>query len=205
MLRQALCLGLLGVLATACSSVSPRADFEKSLQTSYPLEDRIVGGYDTTQLTDAPLRALVVARLDVPAEEAFALMLTGIHEWFPGVQEFTWTNTEDGEIVAGSVRTGEFEGSRMVEPVRFIDPGHVYVYQIDLEATEKWIPVDVHMGIFTVDALTDSTSLVIWRQYFTPCVPLTGQLVAYVMEDRVAEQAFDELVERYGGERLEYR
>ena len=198
-------LSLALLVVTGCSSVSLSEDFESLLNTTYPIGDRLVGDYDTTILTEAPLRSLVIAKLDVPADEAFALMLTGLHKWFPGVLEFTWTNTDDGRIVAGSVRTGDYEGERMVEPVRHIDPGHFYVYQIDLEATGKFIPIKEHMGVFTVEALSDDSSLVIWRQYFRNCIPLTGQLIAWVMEDRIAESAFDNLVELYGGERIDYR
>lgn len=204
-MRAAGFTALVLLLTMGCSSVFVGDEFEASLHTKYPPRDRVVGEFDTRTVSDAPLRALVIARVDVPREEAFDLVLTGIHAWFPNVEEFTWTKTDDGEIVAGSVRTGDFKGSVMVEPVRYIDPGHAYVYQIDLEATTKFIPVSGHMGVFTVEALSNTSSLIIWRQYFQNTIPLTGRIVAWVMEDRIAERAVDNLVRIHGGERIDYR
>ena len=191
-------------LSVGCSSVKLSEEFETSLGTAYPLRERVIGDYDMSVLTEAPLRALVIAEIDLPREEAFALMLTGIHEWFPGVKEFAWTDTDNGRIVAGSVRTGDYKGSTMVEPVRYIDPGYAYVYQIDLEATGKFIPITEHTGVFTVEALSDTSSLIVWRQYFRNCIPLTGRLIAWVMEDRIAEPAFDNLVGIHGGRRIDH-
>ncbi|MFK5956671.1 MAG: SRPBCC family protein [Planctomycetota bacterium] len=184
--------------------MSIHAEFEQELGSKYFLNQRVVGGFDTSALTLAPLRSVVIAKVHLSREAAFQLMLTGIHEWFPGVEEFVWTKTDNGRIVAGSVRTGNYKGSTMVEPILYIEDGYFYVYQIDLDATTKFIPIQNHLGIFTVEALSDETSLVVWRQYFDNTIPLTGKLIAWVMEDRTAEPAFDSLVQRFGGERIEY-
>jgi len=178
--------------------------FKASLNTKYPIEEKIVGGYDMSRLSEAPLRALLIAKLDLPRQDAFDLMLSGLHKWFPNLEEFTWSNTRNGKIVVGSVRTGKYKGDKMVEYVRYIKPGHFYVYQIDLDKTEKFIPISNHMGVFTVEELPNHSSLVIWRQYFDSRIPLMGSFVAWIMEDWVAQGAFDNLVEIYGGQRIKY-
>jgi len=188
----------------ACSSVTIHEEFEDELNSAFPITQRVVGGFDTTPLTLAPLRSLVIARVNLPREEAFQLMLTGIHEWFPGVEEFEWTKMDNGRIVAGSVRVGNYKGSTMVEPIRFLRDGHFYVYQMDLHATTKFIPIREHMGIFTVESLSADKSLIVWRQYFDNTIPFTGKLIAWVMENQTAEPAFDQLVQVFGGERIEY-
>lgn len=190
--------------AAGCSSVSMSPAFPERLATEYSPLSTNLGGYSFSPLVKAPLRALVIAKVMLPRQEAFDLMLRDIHKWFPDVEEFTWSNLRDGEIVAGSVRTGVFRGETMVEPVLHINKGHYYVYKIDLERTTKFIPISNHLGVFTVEELSKTSSLVIWRQYFNDRIPFSGPLISWIMEDRIAEKAFDKLVETYGGQRIDY-
>jgi len=149
-----------------CSTVSISNNFEKSIGTQYSLSANTVGGFDLSQQSNgAPLRSLVIAKINVGQKKAFDLMLKGIHKWFPGVKEFTWAHTLDGKIVKGSVRTGYYDGDKMVEPVLFIKPGQFYIYKIDLESSEAFIPISNHIGAFTVEEISKDVSLVIWRQY----------------------------------------
>jgi hypothetical protein len=179
-------------------------DFEHQLHSEYPIQDRVVGDFDLTPLSQAPLRSLVIAKVKVPQQKAFRLMLSGIHECYPDVEELVWTETDNGRIVAGSVPTGAYKGSSIVEPIRYLQNGSFYVYQIALDATTKFIPIRNHLGVFTVEAISAEESLIVWRQYFDNSIPLTGKLIAWIMQDRTAEPAFARLVEQFGGERIEY-
>lgn len=160
---------------------------------------RLTGAPDGTDLDDAPLRVTATARVSVSPERAFELVAIDLHEWFPGLEKFAYdhSSTPDGSFAAGSVRVGLYENEKMVERIRRWEAPRFYVYQIDLDATEAWIPIEHHVGIFTVASEADGSVCVTWKQYFDPEIPLTGPIVAWVMS-RIAHRAFAELSSRFG-------
>ena len=195
----------LAALLQGCSAKRQPLPAEQRPASRYDAKSKLVDGHDLDRFSDSQLRVWVAARVNMPPEKAFRMMAVDLHLWFPGVKRFTWNHAHSqrpGEFGPGSVRTGVYKGDRMVEKVLLWYPPRYYVYRIDLDATEAFIPINGHLGIFTVEADGQGGSFITWRQYFHPSVPLTGSLVAWVMEG-VAEEAFDNLTATFGGNRFE--
>jgi len=149
---------------------------------------------------NAPLQVVAVSHVSLPKAQAFELVSKNIHEWFPGVEKFSWdhSNSDHAEnFGSGSVRTGLYNGDTMVETVRVWQPSQYYIYQIDLEHSKAFMPIQNHTGIFIVKDDGAGGSIITWKQYFDSKVPFLAGITAWVMQNFIIADAFENLSSKF--------
>ncbi len=149
-------------------------------------------------ISTAPLRVSASAKVFISQEQAFKLVAIDLHEWFPGLEKFTYDHsaTVEKTFADGSVRRGRYKNKKMVEVVRAWEAPYFYVYQIDLGNSEAFIPIKNHMGVFTVEKEDNGAVCVTWTQYFDPKIPFTGGVIAWIMGN-IAHNAFANLSQKF--------
>ena len=179
-------------------SCSPHT-FENGFKSAYDFENKQINSFNLNMISDAPLRVSASAKVFVSQEEAFKLVAEDLHQWFPGLEKFKYDHSGASQITFadGSVRTGIYKNDKMVEVIRKWEAPYFYVYQIDLDHSEAYIPIKNHMGVFTVERGRGGAVYITWKQYFDPKIPFTGPIVSWVMGN-IAHKAFADLSEKFG-------
>ncbi len=163
--------------------------------TKFSHHDRSIAGYNIDNYTNAPLQIVKMVHLNVPTQQAFDLVATGIHRWFDGIPELVWDHSKSstGDFGPGSSRTCEFEGDTLVERIPIWENGKIYAYQIDTENSTASFPMSDHIGIFIIEEDGAGGSVVTWRQYFNRNIHLMSPVLAWMLDTKFMTPALENL------------
>lgn len=150
----------------------------------------------------APLQVEAQFRLDVPAEEAFDLVVNRLGEWFAAVRSVTWDHTRSHRgtrlLGACSQRICDFDGKALVEDILEVEPGRRYVYSVDMDRSELKMPLRNHRGSFEIEP-RGTGCVVVWRQHFDARWFVPAAILRWQMRDKMMRPAVEKLVELCGG------
>lgn len=150
----------------------------------------------------APLQVEAQFRLDVPAEEAFDLVVNRLGEWFAAVRSVTWDHTRSRRgtrlLGACSQRICDFDGKALVEDILEVEPGRRYVYSVDMDRSELKMPLRNHRGSFEIEP-RGTGCVVVWRQHFDARWFVPAAILRWQMRDKMMRPAVEKLVELCGG------
>lgn len=175
-------------------------------KSKYPADARVIAGFNVDTVSKAPLDILIQARLEAPAGKVWALI--GDHkrlpEWFKSVGRVDIlperSNNRSFPIVL--TRQCAFEDKTLTEDIAFIDPEQMaYAYSVNKERSTAMMPMENHVGVFTVEPLGPNESLLSWRQYWDK--GLMGLVAAPMMKSKYMDPAVQALIARFGGELVE--
>ena len=187
---------LVCILISACGG-------QPSLQGSeFEVESNNLFGIDVKKSTNGNLQSIAFAILDAPPEVVFKKMADheNLRDWVPMIDHLVGVNHEKsitpGTSNAGTVRICNFGGDEIVEDITHWIPGRAYAYSAR-DTIDG--PANDHLGIITIEKGEGNSSLVTWRQYFTP-VGFKGNYVMPMMMSYVTSKALKNLAEEFGGE-----
>jgi uncharacterized protein YndB with AHSA1/START domain len=157
----------------------------------------------------APLQVEAQFRLDVPAEEAFDLVVNRLGEWFASIRGVTWDHARSHggprALGACSQRTCNFDGKALIEDILEVEPGRRYVYSVDMDRSELKMPLRNHRGSFEVQPRGTTGCVVVWRQHFDARWFVPAAVLRWQMRDKMMRPALEKLVELCGGELVSLR
>lgn len=192
------CLGFLG----ACSSL-PKEGSERKYQSNISHHSERISNLNVRDFTNAPLRIVVMARLNVTTDKAFELVSKDLPVWFEKIPSVQWdhTNSENKKTFgAGSTRTCALDGDKLFENIRYWDEGKMYAYAADMSKSTVSMPIIDHLGVFIIESDGSGGSLVTWRQYYNKKFSLMGPMLTWYMRTQMMEEGFNVLVKKFGGE-----
>lgn len=197
--RRAMMTAAVGALT---SGHTP-ARAEQSVKSKHAPQTRTFAGYQIDQATKAPLDILLAARLKAPAETVWALV--GDHkrlgEWLRSISrvEILPETSKNRRFAIIATRQCTFDEKILTEDIPLYDAaGMVYAYSINKERSNIFMPLNNHLGVFSVERLANGSSLLSWRQFWDK--ELLGYVAAPMMKAKYMDTAMDGLIERFGGE-----
>lgn len=121
-------------------------------------------------------------------------------EWMPGLESVAYDHSASSTpetLGEGSLRTMMFGDQAEVEKIVQFDPPNLIAYQI-LEG----VPLRNHLAIMRIEESDDGRSDFTWYQYFDiKRSSVFGWLMPFMVK-RFMNEAQENLMERFGGERV---
>lgn len=185
------------------ASAAPQQGSEPRYTSHYRHADRQIGHFDVDQSTSAPLQIVLMARLNVPTDQAFDLVSRQLTSWVAQIPHVEWdhkNSTTAGECGKGSVRVCAFGKGKIVENIAYWKEGAIYAYKADGERSTASFPIKNHLGVFIVESDGQGGSLITWRQYFNRKFSLMAPMVSWGMRTKVMEPGLRKLIAQHGGE-----
>ena len=175
-----------------------------NILSTFPVPERKIGTFSVDSVTDAPLQVEVSFELNLPQQEAFELMFSGIDSWFKQVSGVKWDhqNSSNGPDSGGanSTRTCGFDGKKLFETIAFYDAPNAYGYVIDMDKSTASFPVKDPLGVFLIQAVGSDKSIVTWRQYFNKKLHPLALVIKLMMKSVLMKKNIQMgLIDVYGG------
>ena len=154
------------------------------------------------KITEAPLRIVREVRLNIPAEELFALIEDheALPKWVPFIHQVKVDNSH-AKVPGGygAVRTcTTADGQEVTEDIVHLKPGRALAYAI---RDDNNMGLTNHVGVMVVTKGHHGEARFTWSQYFNH--PMPDQAVQGF--GQIMDMVLNGLVERHGGEMLAAR
>ncbi len=191
-------------LVAGCNTPMPKIKEggRAAYTSSYSHFSPIVGSYDISQLTKAPLRKIVMMHFDQPVDEVFHTLLTKVDLYSEGViaVDFEHTNSANTNAFGvGSVRICTFDDKeRLFEPLKVYEEHKFYAYTTDASRSSKNIPVEDVLLFYIFEEKGPNQTLVTVRAYYNPNIFGLGAVVQYAF-NRTIHSTFDTATKKFNG------
>jgi hypothetical protein len=197
------------VVALMASSLTVAAlspALAKPVKSAYPVDARIIAGFNIDTVTKAPLDILMQVHVKAPADKVWALV--GDHkrlpEWHKAIAhvDVLKDKSSNRSFPVALTRVCTLDDKTLTEDIAFQDAKQMtYVYAINKDKSNVMVPMENHAGVFTVEALGPNDSLVSWRQFWDKGV--MGLVAAPMMKAKYMDPAMQALIDTFGGEAVE--
>lgn len=145
-----------------------------------------------------------MVHLNLPPNQAFDVVLTGLDTWVKDVERVEWDHTAStapGVLDTGSLRTCLFGEKELTERIEYIEPGKVYAYTIVEERSNIPLPPNTNrLNVMMVESDGNGGSIVTWRFYFDKTFHPVSPVLETVMKRAFIYNSIQTLVDKNGGE-----